>query len=54
MPPNICPHCGYVADDMPDEMAHMADEHLDIVVQRLRQANLHHEADELERGERGT
>jgi hypothetical protein len=36
----ICPHCGYVASSIADEVAHMEGEHRDVIAERLRVAGM--------------
>lgn len=36
----ICPHCGYVASSVADEVAHMEDNHRDVIAERLRVAGM--------------
>lgn len=48
-PDLICPYCGFEVDRPGwPEVAHMEAEHLDVVIQRLRDAGIHHEAEKLQ------
>jgi hypothetical protein len=48
MEQSICPYCSEVADNVTEEVVHMNLKHPDIVVQRLRDAGMHREAENYE------
>lgn len=43
-----CPYCGATVATVADEVAHMNAEHPEVIVERLRKAGLHAEADDLQ------
>lgn len=49
MSPSVCPYCGFVAYSMQEEIDHMSSTHRAVVLERLRKAGLHKEANAFQR-----
>lgn len=46
---SVCPYCGFVANNIQEEVTHMSSIHRAIILERLRNAGMYKEADDFQR-----
>lgn len=46
---SVCPYCGFVAQNIQEEVDHMSSTHRSIILERLRKAGFYKEADDFQR-----